>query len=113
MTEHKVRIKIIPAKETKEFQAFMEETKETLAARLCKIELSLLPDLKKPLPLVNWRLSVNFQGGIPTVREGAKTDDLCAALEQSSVMVRTWQLILEGMLKNVNPVNVMIEEDIE
>jgi len=112
MTEHKVRIKIIPAKETKEFQVFMRETKEALATRLCKIELSLLPELKKSLPLVDWRPSTEFRGGVPTVSEGAKTADLRAALEQGSVMARTWQLLLEGMLKNANPVNVTIEEEI-
>ncbi len=112
MTEHKVRIKIVPAKETREFQVFMGETKETLAARLCKIELSLLPELKKSLPLVTWGPSEAFKGGIPTVLEGAKTADLRAALEMGSVTVRTCQLILKGMLKKANPVNVMIEEEI-
>lgn len=112
MTEHKVRIKIVPAKETKEFQVFMGETKEILAARLCKIELSLLPDLKRPLPLVHWESSVDFQGGIPIVSKGAEIADLRAALEQGSVEIRVSQLILEGMLKNANPTNITITEEI-
>lgn len=83
MTEYKVKLTLTPIKDTEEFQALMEEPKEILAGRLCKIKLSLLPSLKEQFP---------------DIPEGASATDLRNALEACLVDVKTKRLILEGML---------------
>jgi len=83
MTEHKVKIKITPLTEIERFQELIKETNHTLAARLCNIELSLLPLLKEPFP---------------DLPEDASATDLRNALEACLVDIKTKRLILEGML---------------
>jgi hypothetical protein len=83
MTEHKGKLTLTPLTEIEKFQELLKETNHTLAARLCHIELSLLPMLKEPFP------------DIPA---DASATDLRNALEACLVDIKTKRLILEGML---------------
>jgi len=83
MTEHKVKLVITPLTEVERFRELIKETNHTLAARLCHIELSLLPLLKEPFP---------------DIPKDASARDLRNALEACLVDVKAKRLILEGML---------------